>query len=126
MGEPLERRASPRRVPQEREPLARVRLRTGRDVDVLDVSDGGVSVDGRVRLLPGTHVDLHVVTAAGRVLVRCRIVRSRVSRIERDGVSYRSALAFQSAIDTRPPGYALPSAVGETPTTEGTSYPAVA
>jgi hypothetical protein len=126
MGESVERRASPRRVPQEREPLARVRLRTGRDVDVLDVSDGGVCVDGRARLLPGTHVDVHVVTAGGRVLARCRVVRSHVSRIERDGVSYRSALAFQQAIDTRTPGYAFPSAVGETPTSEGTPYPAVA
>jgi len=106
--------------------LARVRLRTGRDVEVCDVSDGGVHVDGRTRLLPGTHVDVHVVSLTGRVLVRCRVVRSTVSRLDAAGVSYRSALAFQQAVDTRTPGYGFPGAVSAGPTAEGSPYPAPA
>jgi hypothetical protein len=101
-------------------------LRTGRDVDVCDVSDGGVQVDGRMRLLPGTHVDVHVISLTGRVLVRCRVVRSVVSRLDAEGVSYRSALAFQQPVDTRTPGYGFPEAVSAEPTAQGSSYPALA
>ena len=106
MGGAVERRAARRRIPQPGEPLARARLRTGRDVEVCDVSDGGLQVDGRARLLPGTHVDVHVVAVTGRVLMRCRVVRSRVSRLDADGASYRSALAFLQPIDTRTPSAA--------------------
>lgn len=123
MGGTLDRRLARRRVPGAGEPLARVRLRTGRDVEVCDVSDGGALVDGRARLLPGTHVDVHVVALTGRVLMRCRVVRSLVSRIDDAGVSYRSALAFQQPVDTRSPGYDVPRAVSATPTGEGTPYP---
>ena len=123
MGGTLDRRLARRRVPGAGEPLARVRLRTGRDVEVCDVSDGGALVDGRARLLPGTHVDVHVVALTGRVLMRCRVVRSLVSRIDDTGVSYRSALAFQHPVDTQSPGYDVPGAVGVTPAGEGTPYP---
>lgn len=123
MGGTVERRLARRRVPEAGEPLARVRLRTGRDVDVCDVSDGGVQVDGRMRLLPGTHVDVHVVSLTGRVLVRCRVVRSVVSRLDAEGVSYRSALAFQQPVDTRTPGYGFPEAVSAGPPAEGSRYP---
>jgi hypothetical protein len=126
MGGAVERRVAGRRVPQAGEPLARVRLRTGRDLEVCDVSDGGVLVDGQARLLPGTHVDVHVVSPTGRVLVRCRVVRSVVSRLDGVGVCYRSALAFQQPVDTRTAGYGLPEAIGEGPTPEGSRYPAAA
>jgi hypothetical protein len=126
MGGTVERRLTRRRVPHANEPLARVRLRTGRDVDVCDVSDGGVEVEGRARLLPGTHVDVHVVVLTGRVLVRCRVVRSVVSRLDAAGVSYRSALAFQQPVDTRSPGYGVPGPVGAGPTEAGSLYPATA
>lgn len=121
-----ERRAGVRRSPHRLEPLARVRLRTGRDLEVVDVSDTGLLADGRARLLPGTHLDVHVVSATGRQLVRCRVVRSHVSRIEADGVSYRSGLAFHEPVDTQPAGYPVPTAVRGEPTGLGTSYPEAA
>jgi hypothetical protein len=126
MGGAVERRVAGRRIPEAGEPLARVRLRTGRDLEVCDVSDGGVQVDGQARLLPGTHVDVHVVSLTGRVLVRCRVVRSVVSRLDPAGVCYRSALAFQQPVDTRTAGYGLPGAVGEATAAEGSRYPALA
>jgi hypothetical protein len=56
-------------------------------MSVLDVGNGGVLVEGRVRLLPGTHLDVHVVTREGRVLVRSRVVRCWVAVLQADTVS---------------------------------------
>jgi len=96
----MERRRASRRAPAVDEPLARVRLRAGRELVVVDVSNAGALVEGMVRLLPGTHVDVHVVTQEGRTLVRSRVVRAYVCRVEADAMRYRGALAFDRAIDT--------------------------
>lgn len=78
----------------------RVRLRAGRELAVLNISDGGVLVEGPARLHPGAHVDVHVVTREGRVLVRSRVVRAFISHLEADLVRYRGALAFERTVDT--------------------------
>ena len=104
-----ERRHAPRRVPDSGEPLVAVRVRGGRELAVIDVSDEGVLVEGQARLLPGTHVEVHVVTSTGRVLVRTRVVRAFVSALQ-GGIRYRSALAFDRHVDTGPaPGSAVVS-----------------
>jgi hypothetical protein len=95
-----EHRHAPRRLPEQHESLARVRLRTGSELAVLNISDGGVLVEGPARLHPGAHVDVHVVTRDGRVLVRSRVVRAFISHLEADLVRYRGALAFERRIDT--------------------------
>jgi hypothetical protein len=96
----MERRRAIRRVPQPDEPIARVRLRTGRELAVLDVSNAGMCVEGSTRLLPGTHLDVHVVTRDGRMLVRSRVARCHVSALQADVVTYRGALAFERSVDT--------------------------
>jgi hypothetical protein len=101
MAHDRERRHAPRRVPEPGEALSAVRVRGGRELAVVDVSEAGVLVDGPARLLPGTHVEVHVVTVDGRVLVRTRVVRAYVSALRAEGVRYRSALAFERRIDTR-------------------------
>jgi hypothetical protein len=111
-----DRRRAVRRVPQPTETLSRMRLRTGRELAVVDISPAGALVEGATRLLPGTHVDVHVVTRHGRVLVRTRVVRSSVWQLQADAVSYRTALAFDAAVDTEVDGYPLPT---ETPVIEG-------
>ena len=98
-----ERRHAARRVPEAGEPLMAVRVRGGRELAVIDVSDAGVLVEGHARLLPGTHVEVHVITADGRVLIRTRVVRALVSALREDGVRYRSALAFERRVDTARP-----------------------
>ena len=80
-------RTAVRRVRESGEALAAVRIRGGRELAVVDVSDAGALVEGPTRLLPGRHVEVHVVTAEGRVRVRTRIVRAFVSAL-RDGVLY--------------------------------------
>jgi hypothetical protein len=116
----MERRLKPRRLTDADEPIRTIRLRAGRDVEAIDVSDGGVLVEGASRLLPGTHVDVHVITRDGRVLVRSRVVRARVTAISPSEVRYRCALAFDHLVDT---GYPMPSAAAGQAALTGTRYP---
>ena len=105
------------------EPIHFARLRTGGQLHVVDASGYGALIETRERLLPGRHLDIHLVAAAGRVLVRARVTRAYVCRLQADAVDYRAALAFDQAVDTRPPGYAIP-VVGQTVADdEGIGYP---
>ena len=61
-----ERRRAVRRTPQPDEALSRVRLRTGRELSVVDISAHGTLLEGVTRLLPNTHTDIHIVTRNGR------------------------------------------------------------
>jgi len=124
--EQRERRRASRRVPDAREALAHVRLRAGKELDVIDVSNSGVLVEGAARLLPGTQVDVHVITNGGRELVRSRVARAFVSRIDAAIVYYRGALAFERIVDASPPGYAIPNVLADVAATTGTPYPTAA
>ena len=100
-----------------------MRLRAGRELTVVDLSDSGALVEGSARLLPGTHVDVHVVTKDGRTLVRSRVVRAYVCHVQADVVRYRGAVAFDRAIDTGTAGYPIPEILAAPPATEGSTYP---
>ena len=99
MTDRVERRRMPRRVPHASEPTARLRLRTGRELLVVDVASTGALVETEGRLLPGIGVDVHVMTAEGRQLVRSRIVRAFVWGLSADRIVYRGALAFERHIE---------------------------
>ena len=128
-----ERRRAARRTPQPDEALSRVRLRTGRELGVVNISAQGVLLEGLTRLLPNTHTDIHIVTRHGRVLVRTRVVRALVWRLERDLVCYRTALAFETAVDTdagsaqtegsESNGYSVPAEIPGNISTPGIVYP---
>ena len=100
--EAAERRRLRRWAPGATDALSRVRLRAGRELAVINVSGGGALVEGAARLLPGTHVDVHVTAALGRVLVRARVVRCTVWSLTADVVHYRGALAFESPVELTP------------------------
>ena len=95
-----ERRQHIRRSPDTDETLSHIRLRTGPALAVLDLSDGGALVEGDVRLRPGTHIEVHVVTRDGRTLVRGRITRAYVFALTAAGVCYRAGLAFDRDVNT--------------------------
>jgi|SRR5688572_6588986 len=128
-----ERRRAVRRTPQPDEALSRVRLRTGRELTVVNVSSSGLLLEGLTRLLPNTHSDIHIVTRHGRVLVRARVVRALVCRLERDMVCYRTALAFDTPVDTEAEavlsergeskGYPVPAEIPGNSEAPGISYP---
>ena len=96
----IERRACARRITASGEPIARMRIRTGQELTVVDLSDAGALVEGTVRLLPGTRIDVHVMTRGGRVLTRTRVIRARVSDLAADRVTYQAALAFDAPVDS--------------------------
>jgi hypothetical protein len=120
-------------MPQPDESLSRAKLRTGRELTVIDISSSGALVEGPTRLLPGTRTDVHLVTRHGRVLVRARIVRSLVWRLEPDVVCYRSGLAFDAAVDidcatavserSESKGYELPAEIAGNGERPGSRYP---
>jgi hypothetical protein len=120
-----QRRRAARRTPRPDEALARVRLRTGRELAVVNISASGALVEGLTRLLPGTRTEVHVVTRNGRILVRTRVVRSLVWRLERDTVCYRTGLAFDTAVDTEVDGYSLPDELPANEARRGSVYPNV-
>ena len=120
---PVDRRRRPRRVPGVDEPLSRLRLRTGWELRVLDLSNNGALVEGAARLLPGTHVDVHVVTRDGRVLVRSRVMRAYVCQVLADAVQYRGAFMFERDVDTAAPGYVIPVVLAPLPASPGSTYP---
>ena len=96
----VERRRAVRRCPAAGDPLSRARLRTGSEVLVTEISDIGAFVRTNARLLPGTHVDVHLMTMSGRVLRRARVVRAAVGSLDATGIEFRVALAFDAPLDS--------------------------
>ena len=119
----MDRRRAPRRLVAADEPLSRARLRTGGQLLVLDASAWGALAESTERLLPGRHLDVHVVSVQGRVLVRSRVARAFVSRLDADAVHYRAALAFDRVIEVRADGYPMPVAVLPPDVAPGSPYP---
>ena len=105
-----DRRRAPRRAPHQSEALSKLRLRTGRELQVVNIGPTGVLVEAAARLLPGTWVDVHVITTEGRELVRSRVVRACVCHVSADAIVYRGALGFDRfvGIAMAPPDAIVP------------------
>ena len=109
LGGDTERRRASRWTPLAGGPLSWVRLRTGRELIVIDIAVAGVLVEGGARLLPGSWLEVHLATGEGRLLVKGRVVRSHVWRVESNRIWYRSGLAFVEHVGALAPAYQLPS-----------------
>jgi hypothetical protein len=118
-----ERRRAVRRAPEVDEPLSQIRLRAGRQLSVLDISDSGLLAEGEMRLLPGTHVEVHLVTCDGRLLVRSRVVRAFVCHVGASEIRYRGALAFDRPVPSGLVGYAIPVGLDTLAAAPGNPYP---
>ncbi len=119
----VDRRRAVRRTITTDEPLSQVRLRAGRQLAVIDISDVGLLAEGEMRLLPGTHVDVHLVTCEGRLLIRSRVVRAFVCHVSASTIRFRGALAFDRAVPTAIAGYAIPEASDRPTAPQGNPYP---
>jgi len=119
----VERRHAGRREPVAGEPLATIRLRTGRECLVVNISSRGALVEGP-RLLPGACVHMHVTTGGGRSLVRSRVLRCEVSRLTADAIWYRSGIAFEQGVDAHLNGYHVPAGEEDANGGPGSQYPA--
>jgi hypothetical protein len=85
---------APRVTPSETSGATKARLLPGGEVDVLNVSETGLLVEGKSRPVVGTIVSIQLKGSRLRKLDG-KIVRSRVSTIHRDGtLSYESAIEF--------------------------------
>jgi len=102
--EPLDESGSPGPAPtQERSPRVpasqfgrpRARLLPGGDVDVINISETGLLVEGKARPGVGTVVTIRI--QGSRAKLEGRIVRSKISTIHRDGtLSFESAIEFDT------------------------------
>lgn len=119
----MERRRAARRSVAAEEPLGHARLRTGGRLRVVDASTWGALMETTERLLPGRHLDLHIVSAEGRMLIRARVARAFVVKLEPDAVHYQVAFSFDHAVDVRAVGYALPSPLLPPEMERGMPYP---
>ncbi len=119
----MERRRALRRCVAAGEPLATARLRTGGQLRILDASSWGVLAETTERLLPGRQLDVHIVSAQGRILVRSRVARAFVARLEVDAVHYHAALSFDRALDVHVDGYVMPAVLAVVGHDPGTHYP---
>ena len=71
------------------------RLRPGRDVILIDISESGALIDARTRLLPGSSVVFQLLLASQTVTLRGHVVRCEVASINPSrGVRYRGAVSF--------------------------------
>ncbi len=70
----------------------------GPDVRLIDLSRGGARFECERRLLPGSNVSLRLVTPEGPVIVRGRVVRSRIAKIDQGGLVYEVAAAFNETL----------------------------
>jgi hypothetical protein len=119
----MERRRGIRRSVSQDEPLGHARLRTGGRLRILEASSWGALAQTTDRLLPGRQLDVHIVSADGRALVRCRVARAFVVKVDADVMHYQVALSFDRAIDVRLDGYALPPPVLVGEADRGIAYP---
>ena len=118
----MERRRATRRTVAADEPLAQAKLRAGGQLVVLDASNWGVLTGTTARLLPGRHLDVHIVTPTGRTLVRCRVARVYVCRLQPAAIYYHAALTFDHSIDASACAYAKPSVLAASAGTPGASH----
>jgi hypothetical protein len=97
---PGERRRTRRRRMLGEHPPSTVRIRPGHQAFLVDVSAGGMLLEGEGRLLPGTSIVVLLETRDRRVSVRGQVLRSTVAGVLPSAVSYRSAIAFDRQLSS--------------------------
>lgn len=91
--------------------ISHVRLRAGHDAHLVNAAPGGIQVETRTRLRPGSTVDLHLTCRDGVVKVRAGVVWCRVIEVQASHVVYRGAFQYDlaAAAAGSGPGYVVPS-----------------
>ena len=64
-----------------------------------DISQGGLTVEGRAPLQLDSLHDLRLTLGANSVVVKARVVHSRISDVDQDIVTYRSGMEFVDLSD---------------------------
>ena len=74
--------------------LKAVRFNYGKEVRVIDISQGGILVETEVRLQVQGKISLKVITGDGVIGLEGSVVRSSISSLT-GGPKYKSAIAFE-------------------------------
>ena len=98
-GLPRDRRQFSRQRERELEWVRTVRLRSGGEVSLIDLSAGGALIDAAVPLRPGALLSLEIVGRGLETVVPLHVVRSHISALQPDGARYRGALSFARPIE---------------------------
>jgi hypothetical protein len=98
---PADRRAFPR-IPAEQLPGLSASLSPDMGLRLIDISRGGALFECRKRIVPGSEVALRLVTQDGSHVVRGRVVRSRMIRLEDGAMGYQTAIAFNETLKDLP------------------------
>ena len=109
------RRAVRRRRRVEEDGLLQVRIRSGHSAVLLNISAGGALLESESRSAPGTAVELIFEERDRQFAIKGRVLRSAVTRVLSDGVSYEIAVAFDRHLwsPTDPEaGYPIPPPEG--------------
>lgn len=91
--ERADRRAAPRRSRDQIPHITSVKVRS-EDVEVINVSRGGILVEGTLRLNPGTENPVEISCVNALVRPRGRVVRCQVMGLSAKGLRYQIAMAF--------------------------------
>ena len=107
-----ERRTAPRARTVREHGIEQARIRPGREAAVIDVSTGGILIETRHRLLPGTTIELQLSIGDACTGARGRVLRSAVACLRHGRVLYRGAIAFDRPLASLNgvDGYAVPTA----------------
>ncbi|HWB30140.1 MAG TPA: PilZ domain-containing protein [Vicinamibacterales bacterium] len=83
------------------------RLASGAEIRLIDLSRSGAQFECDRRFLPNSTISLRLVTSDTTFVVSGRVVRSRIVRLDRGGLGYNVAVAFnellQNLLEEVPP-----------------------
>ena len=88
-----------RKTPEEVDGFQSVVLRPGGQVDVLNISNGGMLVQTDAHTKPGSTVRVSVATTGATYEVKAKIVRSEITTVDGSGLHYLLAIAFDETLD---------------------------
>ena len=97
-----------RKTPQELEGFQSVVLRPGGQVEVLNISNGGMLVQTETRTKPGSVVRVCIFTTGAKYEVKAKIVRSEITTVDGSGLHFLLAIAFDEPLDLIDDGDAAP------------------
>jgi hypothetical protein len=94
-----ERRVASRKARGDVPWLSGIRLWSGPELELINISNTGVLVETGSKLPPGTMIDLQICGTATNLVVPARFMRSDVARVDGRGVRYLAAAAFATELD---------------------------
>lgn len=98
------------------------RLASGAEIRLIDLSRSGAQFECDRRFLPNSTISLRLVTSDTTFVVSGRVVRSRIVRLDRGGLGYNVAVAFnellQNLLEEVPPAPDPEAPAPEPPATD--------